>query len=426
MLRHLVILSRDKPISDQLTITLDRHLARWEQVEIVQDRRSPPSEPRVSQWPAGRERRRASPLAEQLHTQGYVIFSREEEAAVPTPRAFEPVLVGREERARALRDDRARALRDDRRSMRDRLSHDEDEELEDRYDLDDRDDLFRPRRRGGRLVAVLLVVGALAAGIVYFSLPSRDRLADVLDPQRPTAGTTARASRATEEGARVGSDATDRSAPAPPPATPAPATPVPAPPDATPSAATPSPAPPPPATPAREATPLPATPARETTASRAPDATPSSGSTRQTGAPTERAAPPETPARDLPPRASLPPRSTEAAPTERPQDPAPQPARTQKLPDFPGLPRVEVMRAASPGGTTFTVSVVDSRGRPLPDAEVWLRQQSSDGFVRETKLEPVSPAGSYRAAVPTDGRRPGALTLRLVLGDRRIEMPVGD
>ena len=84
------------------------------------------------------------------------------------------------------------------------------------------------------------------------------------------------------------------------------------------------------------------------------------------------------------------------------------------------------MRAASPGGTTFTVWLADPRGRPLPDAEVWLRQNSTDGFARETKLEPVSPAGSYRGAVPVDGRRPGHLTLRVLLGDRRIEMPVGD
>jgi hypothetical protein len=110
---------------------------------------------------------------------------------------------------------------------------------------------------------------------------------------------------------------------------------------------------------------------------------------------------------------------------ERAPDPAPQSARSQRLPEFPGLPRVEVSRAPSAEGTTFTVRLTDPRGRALTDAQVWLRQQSPNGVVRETPLEPVSPAGSYRAAVPvTAGRE--ALTVRIDLGDRRVEMPLGD
>ena len=111
---------------------------------------------------------------------------------------------------------------------------------------------------------------------------------------------------------------------------------------------------------------------------------------------------------------------------ERSPDPAPQSVRSQRLPEFPGLPRVEVSRASGGDSTTFTVRLTDPRGRPLPDAQVWLRQKSTDGFVRETPLEPVSPAGSYRGAVPVGGRRADELTLRIVQGDRRMEMPVAE
>jgi hypothetical protein len=102
------------------------------------------------------------------------------------------------------------------------------------------------------------------------------------------------------------------------------------------------------------------------------------------------------------------------------------PARSQRLPQFPGLPRVEVNRASSADVTTFTVRLSDPGGRPLSDAQVWLRQRSPDGLVRDTPLEPVSPAGSYRGAVAGGTRRTDELTVRVELGDRRMEMPVSD
>jgi hypothetical protein len=368
MLRHLFILARENSsLSDRLTITLDRHLARGEQIEIVQDRRSPPAEPRAPQWPAGRERRRASRLADQLRTQGYAIFSRQEEAPEPTARPFEPVL--------AARDERARAPRDERRALRDRLSDDWDEDLEDRTTSS------APRRRG-RLVAVLIVVGALTVGIFFLSTQPRDRLAGAPTPAPPPADTAREAGRSTEESARGASGAPDLTAPTPSPATPAPATP-------------------------------------------SPGATPSPDATRQASAAPEKATPVESVAPDSP-APSLPPRRAEAPALEPPQDPAPPSIRSQKLPDFPGLPRVEVSRASSADGTTFTVRLTDPRGRPLPDAQVWLRQKSIDGFIRETRLDPVPPAGSYRAAVPVAAGRPEALAIRVILGDRRVEMPVAD
>jgi hypothetical protein len=147
---------------------------------------------------------------------------------------------------------------------------------------------------------------------------------------------------------------------------------------------------------------------------------------RTTPPATQEAAPAE-PAAPAPSAAlSLPPRREEATAPERFQDSAPRVVRSQRLPEFPGLPRVEVSRAASPDATTFTVRLTDPRGQPLPDAQVWLRQKSTDGFVRETPLEPVSPAGNYRGAVAGGPRREETLSVRVVLGDRRMEMPLAD
>ncbi|HKZ05366.1 MAG TPA: hypothetical protein VJU81_07830, partial [Methylomirabilota bacterium] len=94
MLRHLFVLGREVAVPPEgLTITLDRHLARGEQIEIIRDRRAPPGETPNPQSLSGRERRRASPLAEQLRTRGFAIFSRQEEPArriAPPPPPPEP------------------------------------------------------------------------------------------------------------------------------------------------------------------------------------------------------------------------------------------------------------------------------------------------------------------------------------------------
>ena len=87
---------------------------------------------------------------------------------------------------------------------------------------------------------------------------------------------------------------------------------------------------------------------------------------------------------------------------------------------------MEVSRTPGAEGTIFTVRLTDPRGRPLPDAQVWLREKSGNGFVRETPLGPVSPAGSYRGAVQGGTRRSDELTVRIELGDRRVEMPLAD
>jgi len=392
MLRHLVVLARDRSfITERLTITLDRHIARGEQIEIMQDRRGSAAASRGPQWPTGRERRRATPFTEQLRTHGYAIFSREDETATPAvagSRSFaRPPAVTASVTAAATRG-APRPFR--------RLADDPDEDLDERFDAyddgeDERNDFLRPRR-GGLLIAALVMIATVAvltAAMVYLSAPPRSRVADREAPTAPS-------DRATPE-----------TAPPVVPATPEPAhaesvAPPPAPP---PSATAPS-SPAPPAIPSVTPAPQPAAPAA------LPSSTPAVGETPPAAVPA---------ARELPP--ALPPRRAETPSAEARSQPA---VRSQTLPVFPGLPRVEVSRAASPDTTTFTVRLTDPRGRPLPDAQVWLRQKSLDGFVRETRLDPVTPAGSYRGAVPTDTRRADAVTVRFVLGDMRGEMPVTD
>jgi hypothetical protein len=393
MLRHLVVLARDRSfITERLTITLDRHIARGEQIEIMQDRRGSAAESRGPQWPTGRERRRATPFTEQLRTHGYAIFSREDETATPPvagSRSFaRPPVVAAAAPA---------AAREAPRPFR-RLADDPDEDLDERFDAyddgeDERNDFLRPRR-GGLLIAALVMIATVAvltAAMVYLSAPPRSRVADreasTAPAERATPETAPPVVPATQEPARAESVAPS---PAPPPS----------------AAAPPSPAPPamPSVTPAPA--PQPAAPAA------LPSSTPALGATPPAAVPA---------ARELPP--ALPARRAEAPSAEAPGQPA---VRSQRLPVFPGLPRVEVSRAASPDTTTFTVRLTDPRGRPLSDAQVWLRQKSLDGFVRETRLDPVTPAGSYRGVVPTDTRREDAVTVRFVLGDMRGEMPVTD
>jgi len=377
-------------------IALDRHLSRGDQVEIVEDQRRPSDEPTATQWLAGRERRRASGVGDQLQAQGYAIISREDEA--PPGSAPRPLERAPAARAPVARAEPAHFARNERPALRDRPSIGWGE------DPEDQDDFGRPRRRGG-LVAVFIVVVALGAGLFFFSTQARDRLVGALTPASPPAERARPAESATARESAMPSDSATPPGPAPSPS------------PATPAA---------PEEPARAASvtpePLPPTslPAASSSATRSP-AMPSRGtssSATQEPAPTDPAAPAPSGS------ASLPPRRTEAAAPERSPDPAPQAARSQRLPDFPGLPRVEVSRASGGDSTTFTVRLTDPRGRPLPDAQVWLRQKSTDGFVRETPLEPVSPAGSYRGAVPGSARRADELTVRIVLGDRRMEMPV--
>jgi hypothetical protein len=464
MLRHLFVLGRDVAVPPEgLTITLDRHLARGEQIEIIRDRRRPPGEAPNPQSLSGRERRRASQLAEQLRTNGFAIFSRQEEPArriAPPPPPPEPPPpaapappsppVGAR-RAPAPAPSMASDVgspydempseRDTRRASRFELRReprpasrpfarpqppdDDDDALNDRdggrlrrdmrgyQDLHDEDEWPDPRSRSdsrrGRVVA-LVVLLLLAAGAGIFYLGQQVELRRLT----PSLSTTA-----TERAPSAPAPAPESASPVvPAPAAPPAAQPEPAPPR---SAAVPAAPAPVPSAPAR----APTAPPRAPTAPAPPVSTPpaaTASESRRAPEPAPEAAERESAPRELPPRPSLPPRRA----VEQPEPSLPAATRGRTLPIFPGLPRVEVSRATGAEGTTFTVRLADPAGRPLRDAHVSLRQTMGDGSVRETPLEPVSPPGSYRGAVPGAVRRGDALALRVDLGDRRVEMPVTD
>ena len=509
MMRHLFILARDRAaLGAPLTIALDRHLARGEQIDIMPDRRSTDGT-RAPQWPTGRERRRSG-LAEQLAVQGYAICSRQEDhppvAGAAAPRRDPAAAPGRgpmapppppprpfaegprpfAEGPRAIYDERRAEIEEMRaarveaelareagfrgrmggRRLSEPLLDDEDWSPtgEDSYGEE-------PTRRRGFFAGLTSAFGAAlilaVAGAFLFAPQIRDFVTVLTEPRRAAVESTGDRSRiltASEEtaGRSAAPAAPSSSAPAP---TPMPATPAPPAPSGDAANATPprevarEPAVTPPrqsaqepaATPPRQSAQEPAAlPPRQSV--REPAATPprqsaqetaalpsrqaaqqptrSASASRDTGARREAAPPAEpTPARD----AALPPRETEAArelpppslPPRRAELTSASGVRTERLPDFPGLPRVDVTRAPGQDGTTFTVRLTDQRGSPMSGAQVTLRQKSTDGFVRETTLEPIAPAGSYRGAVPTASGRQ-SLTVRVLLGDRRVEMPVSE
>jgi hypothetical protein len=503
MMRHLFILARDRAgLAVPLTIALDRHLARGEQIDIMPDRRNADGT-RAPQWPTGRERRRSA-LSEQLAVQGYAICSRQEDhppvagAAAPRrdpvaapargpvpPRAPEmapppparpfaeppPAYDDRRAEIDEMRAARAEAELAREAAFRGRMGGRRASETildEDDWSPSGEDPYGEapPRRRGffaGLATAFALALLVVAGGAFLFASQIRDYLADLTPPRREAVEPTRDTSRtlAANDNAAGRSPAPAAPAPSAPALAPTPAMPTPsATADATPPrealrepAATPShetarepastspreTAREPAATPPRETARQPAaTPPRET--ARQPVATPprepareaarSASASRDASASREPALPSApAPARDV----ALPPRETEASrelpppslPPRRADLSSPSATRTQRLPDFPGLPHVDVSRASGQDGTTFTVRVTDQRGSPMSGAQVMLRQKSTDGHVRETMLEPIAPAGSYRGALPTaPGRQ--TLTVRVVLGDRRVEMPLSE
>ncbi|HEU5191566.1 MAG TPA: hypothetical protein VFX14_17915 [Methylomirabilota bacterium] len=468
MMRHLFILARDRAaLGAPLTIALDRHLARGEQIDIMPDRRNTDGT-RAPQWPTGRERRRSG-LAEQIAVQGYAICSRQEDhppvAGATAPRRDPAAAPGRgpmergpmapppapprpfAEGPRSVYDERRPEIEEMRaaraeaelareagfrgrmggRRLSEPLLDDEDWSStgEDPYGEEP------TRRRGffaGLTSAFATALILAVAGAFLFAPQIRDFVTVLTEPRRAAVESTGDRSRtltASEEtaGRSAAPAAPSSSAPAP---TPMPATPA-------------SPAPSGNATPPREVVREPAAapprqsaqePAALPSRQSSQQPTRSASASRDTGARREAAPPAEpTPARD----AALPPRETEAARELPPPSLPPRRAeltsagatRTERLPDFPGLPRVDVTRAPGQDGTTFTVRLTDQRGSPMSGAQVTLRQKSNDGYVRETTLEPIAPAGSYRGAVPiASGRQ--SLTVRVVLGDRRVEMPVSE
>jgi hypothetical protein len=103
-------------------------------------------------------------------------------------------------------------------------------------------------------------------------------------------------------------------------------------------------------------------------------------------------------------------------------------AETQSLPAFTGLiPRVEMSRQAGPSGSgvVYSVRLADSGGRVVSGAQVWLRGQSANGQMRETRLEDTERAGIYTSgALPSDLMPASGLSVRVFFRNMRIEIPI--
>jgi hypothetical protein len=94
-------------------------------------------------------------------------------------------------------------------------------------------------------------------------------------------------------------------------------------------------------------------------------------------------------------------------------------------PRFPDLPRVDVSR--EPGSPTgiYSARIVDPAGRPLGDADVLLLARMSDGTVENVRMEYVPDRGTYLGALPRTRSSPVDLRVRVITGDKRLEIPVG-
>ncbi len=133
----------------------------------------------------------------------------------------------------------------------------------------------------------------------------------------------------------------------------------------------------------------------------------------------ERAAAPA-PRTELPPKQSAA-RGASAIPAREEAIPAEKPS------ELAGLPRFEMTRERDAEGRTaaITVRVTDTAGRPLPTADVRIRRQLVDGGIRETQLVATTP-GSYRGALPNAGANTNGLTMRILLGSLRYEVPLAE
>ncbi len=128
-------------------------------------------------------------------------------------------------------------------------------------------------------------------------------------------------------------------------------------------------------------------------------------------------------------RAELPPRRNAArGESAMPSKDDAAAASAPKSVEFNGVPRFEMSRERDASGRTavITVRVTDAGGRPLPSADVRILRQFTDGAVRETQLEATTPAGSYRGSLPNSGPNTDGLVMRILLGDRRFEVPLAE
>ena len=104
--------------------------------------------------------------------------------------------------------------------------------------------------------------------------------------------------------------------------------------------------------------------------------------------------------------------------------PPSEPVSRSVSPRFAGLPRVELSHEAGSSGGTYSARIVDPAGKPLPDAEVLLLARMPDGTVENVRMDFYPDRGTYRGALPT-ASSPVDLRVRVITGDKRVEIPLG-
>jgi hypothetical protein len=126
-------------------------------------------------------------------------------------------------------------------------------------------------------------------------------------------------------------------------------------------------------------------------------------------------------------RSSEPVRPGPSAPSPREAAvvPQPEPVMRASSPRFAGLPRVELVREGSASGGAYAVKIVDPAGKPLSDAEVLLIARMADGTLENVRMGFVPEQGTYRGALPPVRSTPIDLRVRVITGDKRVEVPIG-
>jgi hypothetical protein len=68
--------------------------------------------------------------------------------------------------------------------------------------------------------------------------------------------------------------------------------------------------------------------------------------------------------------------------------------------------------------------IVDPAGRPLPNADVLLLARMPDGTVENVRMDYLPERGAYRGSLVTTHSSPVDLRVRVILGDKRVEIPL--
>jgi len=421
----LCIVSGERIRGDDFVAALRASLRPHDQLEIIVDRRC--GEP-MGEWERLKDRRHRPQVDAALRANGFAMVPAPASGDDPTPpsRMRPAPPSGRlavdedEERLEAIRDfkrERSSSLvaEDDRTPLSRlvpsapsgrRAFYDDDEER-----LEAIRDFKRDRSSG---LVPWLVAGLVAVAIIvaFLLLPTgqslRNNLVQRFSPQAPAPSNqpaqTADTSAATQA----------------------------------PAAVTETPAPAPARAPGAETAPL----DRTTRGSASPGATATesatSGDTGAVTSPRESGTPPvESPA---PSRAATG-TGSRARPSSRepvrpsPSTPPPREAASVSSPPeavsrtiaprFAGLPRVELIREASASGGAYAVRIADPAGKPLSDAEVLLIARMADGTLENVRMGFVPEQGTYRGMLPPVRSAPVDLRIRVITGDKRVEIPIG-